>query len=541
MAEQNKADFLFVGAGPASLAGAIKLKQLLNAKGGKESVVVVDKSDKLGQHNLSGAVFEAESVLNDLLPGWKERKEPFVAKMLGNEVKNEATVFLFGQDSSMKLPDWLVPEYMDHHGNFTISISELVNWLAGIARGLGVEIYNGFAVKEVILEGNQVKGVRLGDKGLDKDGHKESNYLAGDTIEAKVTVFGEGSLGQLTESLVKRGVLGKAKNPPSHAVGVKELVRLPAEKNNFGANRLVHTFGFPSNKFRADVYGGGALYSMGENVVAVSLLLGLDWRYADLNPQRELQIFKSHKFISHLLEGGEVIAYGARTLPEGGYYSKTGLVADGALVIGDVGGLTNVRKLKGIHYAVKSGMLAAEAIVKALGKNDFSKAGLISYESALAESFVIKDLYAARNYRQVFAKTGLYVGAPLSLIQQWLPFGLSGKPDHEAMRRARLNRSYSGGIDRLTAVSFSGTVHRENEPSHITFSDPGKCAGCAREFGVHPCEYFCPGEVYRFEEDTLLLSPSNCLHCQTCRVKCPHQVIQWTVPEGADGPKYKGM
>ncbi|HLB28186.1 MAG TPA: NAD(P)/FAD-dependent oxidoreductase, partial [Dehalococcoidales bacterium] len=352
MAEQNKVDVLFIGAGPASLAGAIKLKQLLNAKGepfgsaqGKQtSVVIVEKADKLGQHNLSGAVFEAEAVLNDLVPGWKERKEAFVTKTLANEVKNEATVFLYGQDSSMKLPEWLVPKYMNHHGNFTVSISEMVNWLAGIARALGVEIYTGFAVKDVIVEGNQVKGVRLGDKGLDKEGHKESNYLAGDTIEAKVTVFGEGSLGQLTEGLVKMGVLGKAKNPPSHAIGVKELIRLPAEKNNFGANRLVHTFGFPNKKFPADVYGGGAMYSMGENVAAVSLLLGLDWRYADLNPQRELQIFKSHKFIKHLLAGGEVISYGARTLPEGGYYAKPELAAGGALVIGDAGGLTNVRK-----------------------------------------------------------------------------------------------------------------------------------------------------------------------------------------------------
>ncbi|MEK7354214.1 MAG: electron-transfer flavoprotein:ubiquinone oxidoreductase [Chloroflexota bacterium] len=534
-----KADVVFVGAGPASLAGAIKLKQLLNARGSQESVVVVEKADKLGQHNLSGAVFEAD-VLGELLPDWRDRKEAFVTKTLANGVKTDETVFLFGQDSSVKLPEWLVPKYMSHQGNYVVSVSEMVNWLAGIARGLGVELYTGFAVKEVIVENNQVKGVKLGDKGLDKDGHKESNYLPGETIEAKVSVFGEGSLGQLSEGLVKRGILGKGKNPPVHAVGVKELIRLP-EKNNFGANRVLHTFGFPNSKWPADIYGGGALYSLTENTVAVSLMLGLDWRYADLNPQRELQIFKSHRFIKGLLEGGEVISYGARTLPEGGYYAKPELAASGALVIGDAAGLTSVRKLKGLHYAIKSGMVAAEAIVKAIEKQDFSKASLKAYEDGLADSFVMKDLYAARNYRQVFAKGGLYLGSPLSLIQQWLPGRLSSKPDYEGMRRAKLNRPSGDGLDRLTAVSFSGTTHRENEPSHITFSDPGKCSACHKEFGVHPCEYFCPGEVYRFEEDTLMLSPSNCLHCQTCRVKCPHQIIQWQVPEGGDGPKYKGM
>ncbi len=350
-------------------------------------------------------------------------------------------------------------------------------------------------------------------------------------------------MGQLSEGLVKKGVLGKGKNPPVHALGVKEVIRLP-EKNNFGANRVLHTFGFPNSKWSPDIYGGGALYSLTENTVAVSLMLGLDWRYADLNPQRELQLFKSHSFIKGLLEGGEVISYGARTLPEGGYYAKPELAAGGALVIGDAAGLTSVRKLKGLHYAIKSGMVAAEAIAKAIEKQDYSKAGLKAYEDGLADSFVMKDLKQARNYRQVFAKAGragLYLGAPASLKQQWFPFRLSSKPDYEGMRRSRLNRTYSGGLDRLTAVSFSGTTHRENEPSHITFSKPDKCTECKKEFGVHPCEHFCPGEVYKFEEDTLMLSPSNCLHCQTCRVKCPNQIIQWQVPEGGDGPKYKMM
>lgn len=531
-----------MGAGPASLAGAIKLKQLLNQKGRNDSVVVIEKADKPGQHNLSGAVFEAD-VLDELIPDWREKKDGFTVKALANRVERDETFFLLGNSVAIKFPAVLLPSYARHKGDYVVSISELVNWLAGIATGLGVEIYTGFAAKEIVVEGNAVKGVKLGDKGLGKNGEKQSNYLPGERIEAKVTVLGEGSLGLLSEELVKRFNLGHGRNLPVHSLGVKEIIRLP-EKNNFGANRVIHTMGFPNKTLTPDVFGGGTLYSMGGNVVAVALILALDWRYCDLDPQRELQLFKSHRFVRKMIEGGEIIAYGAKTLPEGGYYSIPQLVTNGAIIISDAAGLTSVKKLKGLHYAIKSGMIAAEAVFKAIEEQDFSKHTLKTYEDRLEKSFIMHDIRAAKNYRQVFAKAGragLYVGAPLSLIQQWIPFRLRTKPDYEGMRKAKLSRQYGGGIDRLTAVSLSGTTHREDEPSHITFSDPGKCTGCGEEYGCHPCESFCPGEVYRFEEDELILSPSNCVHCQTCRIKCPHQVIRWEVPEGGDGPKYKGM
>jgi len=279
-------------------------------------------------------------------------------------------------------------------------------------------------------------------------------------------------------------------------------------------------------------------------VVAIALILALDWRYCDLNPQQELQVFKSHRFVSSLIEGGEVIGYGAKTLPEGGCYSMPGLVANGALIIGDAAGLTNVRKLKGLHYAIKSGISAAEAIFYAVEQGSFSKQNLKKYENLLAGSFVIKDMAGARNYRQVFSRAGragIYLGAPLSFVQQWLPFRLDTRPDYEGMRRAMLGREYSGGIDRLTDVSFSGTDHREDEPSHIAFLDPAQCTPCREQYGCYPCVSFCPGEVYRAEDDKIVLSPSNCLHCQTCRVKCPRQNIKWQLPEGGDGPRYKAM
>ncbi len=542
MSETSKMDVLFVGAGPASLAGAIKLKSLLKQQGRTESVVVIDKADKIGQHSLSGAVFEAD-VLEELLPDWKKRTDPFITKLLNSQVNIDETIFLLGQGTAIKLPEFIVPPYLRHRGNYILSLSEMVNWLANLAKELGVEIYTGFAAKEIAVQDNIVRGIRLGEKGLNREGGKQPNYLPGEILEAKVTVLGEGSLGQLAEDLVKRFNLAQGKNAQIYSLGVKEIIRLP-EKNNFGANHVIHTLGFPNKMLTPDVFGGGTLYSMGPNLVAVALILGLDWRYCDLDPQRELQIFKSHHYLQRLLQGGETIAYGAKTLPEGGYYSVPGLCTDGAVIIGDDAGLTNVRKLKGLHYAIKSGILAGEAIFKAIEKQDFSQGTLKLYQESLKASFVMHDLYTARNYRQVFTRAGrmgLYLGAPLSLVQPWLPFRLRTEPDYRGMRRVNLKRQYTGGIDRLTAVSLSGTTHREEEPGHITFADSQKCHRCAQDYGCHPCVYFCPAEVYKLEGDEIVLSPSNCLHCQTCRVKCPHQTIRWQVPEGGDGPRYKVM
>jgi len=527
-------DVLFVGAGPASLAGAIKLKQLLNTKGKKESVVVIEKSNKVGQHSLSGLLFEAE-VLGELLPDWKQSKDKFVTKMLASQVKRDELVYLPNGGAAVKVPGFLVPPAVRHKGNYAISLSELVTWLAGVARQLGVEVYTGFAARELLFKDGMVTGVKLGDKGLDKEGGRQPNYQPGETLEAKVTVLGQGSLGLLAEDLVKRLDLARGRNPQVYSLGVKEIIRLP-EGNNFGPNRVIHTLGFPN---KSDVFGGGTLYSMESNMVAVALIMALDWRYCDLNPQQELQLFKSHRFISHLLKGGEIVAYGAKTLSEGGYFSVPELSADGAVIVGDAAGFTNVKKLKGVHYAMKSGMLAAEGIFDALERGSFSKQDLKGYEERLAGSFVMKDLRAARNYRQVFGR-GLYLGAPLSFIQQWLP-RLSTQPDHKGMRGARLGRRYRGGVERLTDVSFSGTEHREDEPSHISFINPSECEPCEANHGCHPCESFCPGEVYRAEDHRIILSPSNCVHCQTCRVKCPMQNIRWEVPEGGEGPKYKMM
>jgi len=537
---RNKVDVLFVGAGPASLAGAIKLKQLLNQKGRTESVVVIEKAEKIGQHNLSGAVFEA-GVLDELLPGWRDNKDDqYAAKILANGVARDELFFLAGSGTAIKIPEFVIPPSMNNRGCYVVSLSELVNWLTGIAFKSGVEIYNGFVAKEIIVEDNRVKGIKLGDKGLDKEGKQLANYVPGEIIEAGVTVFGEGSAGLLAEELVRKFSLDKGHSPQIYSLGVKEIVKLP-EKNHFGANRVVHTLGFP---LPSDIYGGGSIYSLSDHLVTVSLVLALDWRYCNLNPQQELQRFKSHRLIKQLLAGGTVTAYGAKTLPEGGYYAMPDPVADGAVIIGDAAGLTNAKIRKGLHYAIKSGMAAAEAIFQAVEAGDYSKQALGKYRELLAGSFVVKELYAARNYRQVFTgagRLGYYLGAPLSFLQQWLPAKLNTRPDYKGMHKGAMLNRKSTGIDRLTAVALSGTTHREDEPSHITFKEESQDDSCFKEFGCHPCAFFCPAEVYKFENDKLILSPSNCVHCQTCRIKCPHQVIKWAVPEGGDGPRYKTM
>jgi electron-transferring-flavoprotein dehydrogenase len=536
MAEINRIDVLIIGAGPAGLAAAIRTKQLLNQAGRSESVAVIEKSEKLGQHILSGLVFEPQA-LDELIPDWREKTDPFVTKALENKVEKDEAVLLPSQSAAIKLPEFVIPPYMKNHGKLILSGSEMVRWLAKEAEALGVKIYPGFSATEVIYDGNRVTGVRLGERGLDREGDRQVNYVPSEVIQAKVTVFGEGSLGQLAEDVIARNGLDRGRNPQVRSVGVKEIVKLPVD-HAFGANHVIHTFGYPVSS----VFGGGTLYSLDKQTVAVALVLGLDWKYADLNPQQELQRFKEHKYIHKFLEGGETIAYGAKTLPEGGYFSLPQPYADGALIVGDAAGFTDVRKLKGWHNAMRSGTLAGEAIAKAIERDDFSAASLKTYDDLLQVSPVIADLKKGKNYRQVFSKgRSVYVGAPLSVLQGLIPGRIKTEPDYESFTRARLNRKHDGGIDRLTGVALSGTIHREEEPPHITFSDSAKCAGCFGKYGVNPCVYFCPAEVYCLADGEVTINASNCLHCQTCRTKCPEQVIQWRVPEGGEGPKYKAM
>ncbi len=535
MSELDQMDVLFVGAGPASLAGAIRLKQLLREKGRTESVVVIEKAATPGHHNLSGAIFEP-AVLDTLLPGWRESRDRFVARALANEVERDELYYLLDGRRSIRVPAAAVPRAMRHEGDLVVSIAELVRWLTSTARELGVEVYRGFAARDVVFDGGRVRGVRLVDRGLDREGRPQGNHVPGETLRAGITVLGEGSLGPLAEQVIRRFDLDRGRNPRLYSLGVKELIRLPAD-NAFGAKRVVHTTGFPE----AGTFGGGTVYSMGDNLVAVALILGLDWRLADLSPHGQLQRFKAHPLLREWLKGGKVVEYGAKTLPEGGYYAVPEPAAPGVLLVGDDAGLVNVRKLKGLHYAVESGMLAAEAIFSAIEEGSFGGEKLGRYRELLEASFVMKDLVAARNYRQVFSLAGPRLGAPLSFIQRALP-RLGSRPDHESLGPRRLGKEPApDGVDRLTDVSFSGTRHREEAPAHVFPRNPELCGECRLRYGMYPCEAFCPGEVYRASEGGLVLDASNCLHCQTCRVKCPYGNVHWQVPEGGDGPRYRMM
>ena len=523
-------DVLIVGAGPAGLAAAIHLRRKLREAGREASVAVLDKAPKLGYHNLSGAVFEADC-LDALVPGWREESDSFVKSLV--PVERDEMYFL-ASSFAKRIPAVVVPKHMRHQGDYAVSISRLVRWLGGVAQREGAELHLGFGARELLRENGTVRGVKLVDLGRDHQGNSQPNFLPGETVSAKLTIVCDGSRGVISRQFTQ--IYGGGRNPQIYSVGVKELIKLPPD-NAFGERRVIHTLGYPS---REDVFGGGFLYDMGGHEAALGLILGLDWRYPDLNPQAELERLKKHPFIAELIKDGEVIATGVKTIPEGGYYAVPRLAANGAMLAGDAAGFVNMQKIKGIHYAILSGMAAAEAAFEALDRNDFSEAALQKRYLQGLKGTVLEPLREARNYRQCF-KLGLYLGAPLSTIQHLLPVRLRVKPDHEATRKnKRLGRPHPGGLDKAAFVNLSGASHREDEPSHIIIRDPELCKICAEEYGA-PCTHLCPGEVYRIQDGKLILSPSNCMHDGSCAVKCPYQNIEWTVPEGGEGPRYRKM
>ncbi len=526
----NAIDFLIVGAGPAGLAAALRLKTKLNEAGRSDSVVVVEKAPRLGYHILSGAVFEP-ACLDELVPGWRESADPFVKSLV--KVERDEMYFLTA-DQSFKIPHLFIPKEMSHLGDCTVSLGRMVEWLGKLAEKAGVEVCTGFSVGALLHENGKVQGVRLVDQGLDTASRPKANFLAGEELRARVTLFADGARGAASRQLI--AMVGGGENPQVFSLGVKQLIKLPAN-NALGDNRAIHTIGYPN---RADVFGGGFIYSMGGDVAAVGLILGLDWKYQDLNPQQELETFKAQPFVRHLLAGGEVQISGVKTIPEGGYYSLPGLCADGALLLGDAAGFVNMQKIKGIHYAIFSGICAADTLVAAPAEAEYPKEALAGYKARLEERGILGALYQARNYRQVF-KYGLFPGALLSMFQQRLPRRVAIASDNAALQPGeRLGREVQAGMDRAQFVSLAGAVHREDEPSHIKILDAKICADCTRLYGA-PCTFFCPGEVYRSKGEEIILSPSNCMHDCSCQVKCPFENILWTPPEGGEGPRYKQM
>jgi electron-transferring-flavoprotein dehydrogenase len=522
-------DVLIVGAGPAGLAAAILLRRQLAAASLDASVAVIDKASRPGQHCLSGAAFEP-ACLDELVPGWRDDRR-FMEHVV--TVERDEMYFLLGE-RAIRLPRRAVPRSMDHRGDVTVSLSRLVGFLADRAELAGVELYGGYPARSLIVEDGRVVGVRLGEVGRGATGDPKSNHMPAEEIRARVTIVADGSRGALSTQL--RELFGRGRNPPVFSLGIKAVVEFVGE-NPFGDHRVLHTLGYPNPP---SVFGGGFIYSMGARTAAVGLILGLDWPYGDLAPQREFERYRAHPFIAGLLRGSVTIATGAKTIPEGGYHALGRLVVPGAIVVGDGAGFVNMEKIKGIHYAILSGRAAAETVAEGLAAAEAGDVPLSGYVKRLEDRDVLPDLRHARNYRQSF-RWGIYAGAPLSLIEHRLPIRLGMEPDFRRTKRgARLDRPEPGGMDGATFVSLTGSLHREDEPPHMEILDPAKCRTCESDY-ASSCTQFCPGQVYRRDDAGILLSPSNCLHCMTCAVKCPFENIRWQPPEGGEGPRFTRM
>lgn len=522
-------DVLVVGGGPAGLATAIRLKQQLAAASQEATVAVIDKAPRPGYHALSGAAFEA-ACLDELVPGWRDDRR-FMENVF--PVERDELYFLAGK-RAIQVPAFVVPGRMHHKGDVTLSLSRLVDYLATRAERLGVELYHGYSARTLLVDGDRVVGVGLTDVGRDNHGAEKSNFRPAEEIRARVTVLADGSHGVISTQFRDR--FGAGKNPQVYSLGIKAVVQFPAE-NPFGNNRVIHTLGYPNP---ASVFGGGFIYSLGEKTAAVGLILGLDWKHGDLTPQQEFERYRAHPFIAKQLAGSVTIATGAKTIPEGGHFALGTLTASGALVVGDGAGFVNMEKIKGIHYGILAGMAAADTIVEALAADDTGTTALAGYRTRLEARGVLPDLRHARNYRAAFRR-GIYPGAPISLISSRLPGRLGMEPDFRGTRKgARINRPDPGGMDGATFVSLTGSLHREDEPAHMTVLDPQKCITCATDF-ANSCTHFCPGQVYRWDGEKIVLSASNCLHCMTCAVKCPLENIRWLPPEGGEGPRFKQM
>jgi electron-transferring-flavoprotein dehydrogenase len=524
-------DVVTVGAGPAGLAFAIRLKQLRPDL----SVCVIEKASTIGAHILSGAVIEPQP-LDELLPGWRDNPPPVCVPAGKDEF------WLLSKAGGTKFP--FVPPGMNNHGNFIVSLGALCAWLAPQAEALGVEIYPGFAAAEPYFnEDGSVGGVRIGDMGVARDGSHKPGYTPGIDIRAKVTVLAEGARGHLTKQLVRRFALDRDCDPQSYSIGIKELWQLPEGRVSPG--RIVHTIGWPAD---SKTYGGSFIYHLDKDRVAIGYVSGLDYSDPLYQPYEAFQQLKHHPMIKPLLEGGSILSAGARAIVTGGWQSLPKVEMPGALLIGDTAGLLNVPKIKGTHQAMRSGMLAAEHLAQTLSPEGF--------DAKLRASAVMKELRRVRNVKPGFKK-GLWFGllnaAWETAIAGLSPWTLKNTPDwsslqklgqYEPPRRDYVERTLPPR-DRLAGVYFAATEHDEDQPVHLKVADTSVCVTrCAEEYG-NPCTRFCPAAVYEIVEDDagkrLQINAANCVHCKTCDIKDPYQIIDWVTPEGGSGPNYQNL
>jgi electron-transferring-flavoprotein dehydrogenase len=531
MAERDTldVDVLIVGAGPSGLAAAYHLRKLLK----DASIAVIEKGKEVGAHILSGAVMDPRG-LSELIPDWKERGAP-----LSRPVDDDRVLFLT-KNSSFKLP--ITPAPLRNHGNFILPLSRLVRWLGEQVEQSGVDLFAGFAGAELLMDGDRVIGVRTGDKGIDKDGKQKGNYEPGIDIRAKVTILAEGARGSLTKGLIGKLHLDEGRNPQVYAVGVKEVWDVPKQKTAPGW--VVHTMGWP---LRNEEFGGGFIYNMEGGKVSIGLVIGLDYPDPHVDPQQRFQMFKTHPVVKDLLSGGTLHAYGAKAIPEGGYWSQPQYYCDGALIVGDSAGFLNSMRLKGIHLAIKSGMLAAQTAAEAVQAADVSAQRLRRFPELVEASWIKEELWKVRNFHQGFEHgfvAGMFhTGLQMMTGGRGLRNRYSNVAGHERMIRGegkQTSLATDGKLtfDKLTDVYHSGTAHDEDQPCHLVVIQPDIChPRCTTEYG-NPCQDFCPAAVYEMHDGHLQINASNCVHCKTCDIMDPYQVINWVPPEGGGGPGY---
>jgi electron-transferring-flavoprotein dehydrogenase len=546
--EAMEFDVVIVGAGPAGLAAAIRLKQRAAAAERELGVCVIEKGSEVGAHILSGAVIDPIA-LNELFPDWKDKGAPLLTP-----VTEDRFLFLT-KGNAIQVPNFLMPRLMNNHGNYIVSLGNLCRWLAQQAEALGVELYPGFAAAEVLYdESGRVLGVATGDMGIGRDGEKTSAYEPGIELRAKYTLIAEGARGSLAKQLIARFGLDAESDFPKFGIGLKELWEIDPAKHKLG--QVTHTMGWPLD---GSTGGGSFMYHLENNQVAIGFVVHLNYSNPFLSPFDEFQRFKHHPAIRPVLEGGRRICYGARAITEGGLQSVPKLVFPGGALIGCAAGFVNVPRIKGSHNAMKSGMLAADAAFAAVGEGR-AQDELAAYPMAWRASWAYKDLYKVRNVKPLWSRFGL-LGLGVAGLDMWmnglgigLPFTLGhGKPDSATLKPAAKAKPIvypkpDGKIsfDKLSSVFISNTNHEENQPVHLLLTDPNIPIGRNLPLWAEPAQRYCPAGVYEVVDGDagtkrFQINAQNCVHCKTCDIKDPSQNITWTVPQGGGGPNYPNM
>jgi len=552
--EQLEAEVLIVGAGPAGLSCALHLANLIkkhNESGAKpelsaENIYVLEKGREIGAHQLSGAIMNPKA-LAELVPDFAK------SAPLDTPVTDSAAL-LFTKDSSLRFP--ITPPPFQNQGNYVVSLNRIVKWLGELVESAGVNVFKEFGGAELVYgENGGVAGVITEDKGLDKNGKPKDNYTPGYELRAKITVLAEGTRGSLTKKLVAEKKLDNI-NPQSYGIGIKEL--WDVQPGRVEPGYVAHTMGWPVS---TDMYGGGWIYGLANNRVSIGLVLALEYADPKFDPHAAFQKWKTHPFMKKILHGGKLVRYGAKSLPYGGWYAMPHNKVDGALIIGDAGSFLDSQRLKGIHLAMKSGMLAAETIFEALQTGDATAKTLNGFQQRVESSYVKSELWKVRNFHQSF-QHGMLRGFVHTAFQQitgghGLIDPMRAQAGYKHYKKINGNADAAGSeerfkgdgkltFDRLTDVYHSGTRHNDDQPCHLHVLEPDICVTrCVKEYG-NPCQYFCPAAVYEMAKEAggamkLKINFPNCVHCKTCDIADPYQIIDWVVPEGGGGPNYEGM